>query len=221
MKKLLLIDDDDAMRKLLRSRLQHSYEIFETGDPEEGIVLALQQKPDAILLDLMMPRYSGFEVCQTLSSMSFTQRIPVLIVSGECAERYRDFCKNLGARGFFQKPIDFAALERELDAVIAGAQNTRRPEARVRFRTPLRLSGRDAKGAPLDVSAVTENVTATGFVCLCPAGIREGTAFEVHLAMDGRPFVGTARVVYVNASGASGQMCEFRFLETPIGWVLP
>jgi DNA-binding response OmpR family regulator len=221
MPKLLLIDDDDSMRRLLRSRLEPSYEIIETSDPEEGIVLALQQKPDAILLDLMMPRYSGFEVCQTLSSMSFTQRIPIFIVSGESAERYRDFCKNLGARGFFQKPINFAALRKELEAVIGGGQGAKRPEARVRFRTPLKLSGRDSKGAPLNLTAVTESVTASGFLCVCPAEIKEGAVVEVYLATDGHPFVGKARVSGVDWPGTRGQTCDFQFLETPTDWVLP
>jgi DNA-binding response OmpR family regulator len=53
-------------------RLKNSYKIIDSGSPEEALALALQYKPAAILLDLMMPKYSGFEVCQTLSSLSFT-----------------------------------------------------------------------------------------------------------------------------------------------------
>ena len=67
MNKLLIIDDDESVRKVLRFRLKDSYEITDTGSPEEALALALQTKPDAILLDLMMPKYSGFEVCRTLS----------------------------------------------------------------------------------------------------------------------------------------------------------
>lgn len=221
MPKLLLIDDDDSMRKLLRSRLESSYEIIETPDPEEGIALALRQKPDAILLDLMMPRYSGFEVCQTLSSMSFTQRIPIFIVSGESAERYRDFCKNLGARGFFQKPLNFATLRLKLEAVIGGSQRAERPEPRVRFRTPLKLSGRDAAGAPLYLAAVTESVTTKGFLCACSAEIEEGIIVEVYLTTDGQRFVGRARALRVDWAGTHGQTCYFQFLDTPADWVLP
>jgi len=221
MPRLLIIDDDDAMRRMIRSRLEPAYEILETSDPEEGIVLALQQKPDAILLDLMMPKYTGFEVCQTLSSMSFSQRIPIFIVSGESAERYRDFCQNIGARGFIQKPIDFAALRKELEAVVKNGAGAKRPEARVRFRTPLRLKGLDATGAQLDLTIVTENVTTRGFLCGIDATIAEGTAIEVYLAADGRRFVGKAHVVRVDSPGTRGQMCDFEFLESPTDWVLP
>jgi len=220
MARLLLIDDDDSMRGLLRSRLRSSYEIFETPDPEEGIVLALQQKPDAILLDLMMPRYSGFELCQTLSSMSFTQRIPIFIVSGESAERYQDFCRNLGAKGFFQKPVDFAALRQELQAAIGGNHGRKRPEPRVRFRTPLRLAGTNAKGSRLELSIVTENVTANGFLCGCAADVKEGTVLDVYSAADGQPFIGKARITRVESPGRCTQICDFQFLETPREWVL-
>jgi len=221
MPRLLLIDDDDSMRLLLRSRLQSSYEILETSDPEEGIVLALQHKPDAILLDLMMPRYSGFELCQTLSSMSFTQRIPIFIVSGESAQRCQDFCRNLGAKGFFQKPVDFAVLRQELQTVIGGNHDPRWPEPRVRFRTPLKLAGIDAKGSRVDLLTVTENVTANGFLCGCQAEVREGTVLEVYLADDGQPYVGKARVTRVESPGTRTQTCDFRFLEAPRDWVLP
>lgn len=220
MRTLLIIDDDEATRRLLRARFADAYAIIDTSDPEEGLVLALQRKPDAILLDLMMPKYSGFEVCQTLASMSFTQRIPVLIISGESAERYRDFCTNLGAKRFFQKPFDVGTLRKQLEAVICG-ESSERAEARVRFRTPLKLSGRNSKGSPLQVITVTENVTGGGFLYMCAAEIEKGTVVEVHLATDAGTFVGRARVGRIDFAGTRGQTCDFQFLEAPRDWVLP
>ncbi|MGA2510908.1 MAG: response regulator [Candidatus Acidiferrales bacterium] len=221
MPRLLIIDDDSSMRNLLRSRLQDSYEIIDTLDAEEGIVLALQQKPDAILLDLMMPRYSGFEVCQTLSSMSFTRGIPLFIVSGESSERYRDFCLNLGAKAFFEKPVDFAALRKELAAVIGGNNHARRAEARVRIRVALKLCGIDLKGVKFELVNLTENVTAHGFLCGCRADVKEGAVVEVYLPEDGQKFVGKARIVRVDSPGTHIQRCEFEFVEKPADWVLP
>jgi len=89
---LLIIDDDESLRKVMAFRLKNSYKIIDSGSPEEALALALQHKPDAILLDLMMPKYSGIEVCQTLSSLSFTSHIPILIVSGESSEHYKSIC---------------------------------------------------------------------------------------------------------------------------------
>jgi DNA-binding response OmpR family regulator len=111
MKKVLVVDDDPAIRGLIRTRLQSIYQVIDTGDPEKAFGLALEHKPDAILLDLMMPAYSGFELCQGLHSVSYTSKIPVFIVSGESGGKFRDHCKTLGARAYFEKPVDFAALK--------------------------------------------------------------------------------------------------------------
>ena len=221
MRRLLLIDDDASMRRLLRLQLESSYEIVDTADPEEGIVLALQRKPDAILLDLMMPRYSGFEICQTISSLSFTQRIPIFIVSGESSARYEGFCRNLGAKGFFEKPVDFDQLRIELAAAIEGKPVANRPEPRVRIRAALRLSGLDSAGRAFDLPIMTENVSANGFRCGCRASLHQGAAIDVYLATGGCHFVGKAQLVRVDSAGGAGQTCEFQFTQKPAEWVLP
>ncbi len=221
MRRLLLIDDDESMRKLLRIQLESSYQISDTSDPEEGIVLALQEKPDAILLDLMMPRYSGFEICQTLSSLSFTQKIPIFIVSGESSARYEGFCKNLGAKAFFQKPVDFDHLREELALATEGKGLASRAEPRVRIRAALKLAGLDSAGAPLDLTTVTESVWANGFRCACRTSLTQGSAVDVYLAAIGAQFVGKARVVRVDGAGTAEQSCEFKFTEKPRDWVLP
>ncbi len=217
--RLLIVDDDDSMRKLLRHRLESSYEITDTPDPQEGIALALQQKPDAILLDLMMPRHSGFEVCQTLSSLSFTHRIPILIVSGESVSRYKDFCENLGAKGFFSKPVDFAKLGRALADIIQDNHGTGQGEARVRLKTTLKLRGVDHTQAPFDVLAVTESVTANGFSCELQVNLKTGAVLEVYLATK-QESIGRARLIRVDASGTPRHACEFQFLEKPAYWIL-
>jgi len=173
MRKLLIIDDDDSVRKVLRSRLRDSYEIFDIGSAEDALTLALRHKPDAILLDLMMPRYSGSEVCQTLSSLSFTQHIPILIVSGEASERYREFCENIGAKGFFEKPVDFDALEKRLAELIALSHQGPRPEPRVRLRVMLTLKGIDSTQKEFDLMTATENVGSTGFLRGYPATLAD------------------------------------------------
>jgi CheY-like chemotaxis protein len=217
---LLIVDDDDSMRKLLRHRLEGSYEITDTPDPEEGIALALRQKPNAILLDLMMPRHSGFEVCQTLSSLSFTQGIPILIISGESVLRYKNFCQNLGAKEFFSKPVDFAQLGRALADAIQDSRRAGRVDARVRLKTTLRLRSVDQAQAPFDVVVVTESVTANGFSCGLQVNLKEGAVVEVYLATKEQQSIGRARLIRVDAGGTPAQACDFQFLEKPAGWIL-
>ncbi|MGB0035032.1 MAG: response regulator [Candidatus Acidiferrales bacterium] len=217
---LLIIDDDESVRKVLRFRLKDSYEITDTGSAEEALALALQHKPDAILLDLMMPKYSGFEVCQTLSSLSFTQHIPILIVSGESSARYEDFCENLGAKGFFQKPVDMDALHAKLQKIINGNREKDRPDPRVRLRVMLKLRWIDSKGAQCEVLTVTENVSAMGFLCGCQVAIEPDTVVNAYLARNGTVPVGKAKVARVDWPGTPGQRCDFQFTEKPADWVL-
>jgi len=73
MSKILIVDDDEAIRGFLRQQLEDAYEVADTGNPEDALAMALNLKPDCILLDLMMPMLSGLELCQTLTSLSFTR----------------------------------------------------------------------------------------------------------------------------------------------------
>src|SRR5580704_6186465 len=117
MQKVLVVDDDDSMRGLIRLNLKGAYEVVDTGEPEQALALALEHKPDAILLDLRMPKFSGFDLCRTFSSLSKTQLIPIFVVSGHQEPSTAEALKELGASGFFEKPIDFDALRARLSKV--------------------------------------------------------------------------------------------------------
>src|ERR1700683_1631073 len=183
--KLLIIDDDESIRKVMGFRLRDSYSIIDSGSPEEALALALQHKPDAILLDLMMPKYSGFEVCQTLSSLSFTSHIPILIVSGESSAQYKSLCEKLGAKGFFQKPVDMDALQQKLTDLIAISQHIPQNKPGVRLRVMLKLQGIDSTETEFEIVTATENVGSSGFLCGCTALIGLNSIGEVFLAIDG------------------------------------
>ncbi|MGH9712174.1 MAG: response regulator [Candidatus Acidiferrales bacterium] len=220
MPKLLIIDDDESVRRLLRVQLKDSYDIFDSSSPEEALSMALHHMPDAILLDLMMPRYSGFEVCQTLSSLSFTQHIPILIVSGESSERYREFCENIGAKGFFEKPVDFDALHNRLANLIELSRQRPPPEPRVRIRVMLALKGIDSTNTEFALVTATENVGSGAFLCGCQPPLALGATVKVFLAKDDQSFAGNARVVRVDWPGTLEQRCDFEFIEKPLNWVL-
>src|SRR5258708_12881386 len=163
MQKLLVIEDEEAMRRLLRLNLSDSYEIIDTGDPEQGLALAMQNKPSAILLDLRMPRFSGFELCRTFTALTSTQLTPVFIVSGEAESTTKALCKELGATAYFEKPIDFDLLRSRLAEVLSAKRPERRSEVRVKLRAPLKLSGVDSNGKPFEEPTHTENVTLSPF----------------------------------------------------------
>jgi len=218
--KLLIIDDDESVRKVMGFRLRDSYNIIDSGSPEEALALALQHKPAAILLDLMMPKYSGLEVCQTLSSLSFTSHIPILIVSGESSERYKGLCESIGAKGFFQKPVDIDALQKKLASLIVLKREEIQTKPRVRLRAMLKLRGVDSTDTEFEIVTATENVSASGLLCGCSALVGLNSIVEVFLANDRTPFTGKARVTQVDWPGTVAQRSDFEFLEKPIDWIL-
>jgi CheY-like chemotaxis protein len=219
--KILIVDDDEAVRGLLRMRLSGSYQIVETGDPEQALGLALENKPDAILLDLMMPGFSGFELCQSLHSLSYTSRIPIFVITGEAGTKYKEHCESLGAKGYFHKPVDFAALKAALTEELKGKQPERRAHKRVQMRVLLKLRGNDANGTVFDEATTTDNVSAGGFLCACAVPLVKGTPVDVFLTSGGAErHAGRAHVVRKESTGAAFNRFGFQFDSTTSDWVL-
>ena len=131
MQRILIVDDDESMRGLLRARLSDTYDIIDTANPEQALGLALEHKPEAIFLDLMMPKFSGFELCQSLRSVSYTSRIPIFVISGEAGITHRQHCEDLGATAYFEKPVDFIKLKERLAVEIHTKSVERRAHVRV------------------------------------------------------------------------------------------
>jgi CheY-like chemotaxis protein len=220
MPKILIVDDDQSMRRLLRLRLADTYEIIDTGEPEEALSLALEHRPDAIFLDLMMPKHSGFQLCQSLRSLSHTCRIPIFVITGEAGMKYREHCQQLGATAYFEKPIDFTKLKKSLLETLQAPRSERRAHVRVRMQIGLRLRGTDAAGKRIEELTTTENASAGGFLCSCIASLVQGSIVEVFLSSGTELFVGKAQVVRKEAPGAPWQRYGFRFLEKNSEWVL-
>jgi DNA-binding response OmpR family regulator len=220
MEKLLIVDDEDAIRKLLRINLADRYEIMDTGNPEQALALAMQGKPNAILLDLRMPNYSGFELCRIFKSMTSTQLIPLIIISGEAGATTKLFCKELGATAYFEKPIDFEALRAGLANTLHAARPERRREVRVRLRVMLKLRGTDINEKPFEEVSATENVSQSGFLCGCTALLKKDSTIEVHLVNGGTNFVGKARVVRSEECAAPYPRYGFRFIQKEGDWIL-
>ncbi len=219
--RILVVDDDESVRTMLCIRLSDSYEVVETGDPEQAIALALEHKPDAILMDLMMPGFSGFELCSSLHRLSYTSRIPIFVVTGEAGTKYREYCANLGAKGYFQKPIDFAVLKTTLAAELKDKQPDRRKHKRVQMHVAVKLRGRDAEGKAFEQITTTDNISAGGFLAVCTASLTKGTPVEVFLSGALRErYAGRAQVVRKDSSGAPWQRYGFEFLGTTSDWVL-
>jgi len=80
-KKILIIDDEEDIRELVKMTLGGKYEIIEAYDGLSGLDIAREEKPDLILLDMMMPIVSGKDVCKRLKSSRDTYEIPIVVLT--------------------------------------------------------------------------------------------------------------------------------------------
>lgn len=121
MAKILIVDDDPDMRLAIGSVLRsRSYEVVEARDGKEGLAKLREDKPDLMLLDLLMPNMDGFAVVKELQDSQWMEyrNMPVLIISSireEASQRRYELetGRRLGADDYIEKPIEpFALLER-------------------------------------------------------------------------------------------------------------
>ncbi|WP_437566454.1 response regulator [Sorangium sp. So ce542] len=134
MARILVIEDEPALQKVLDYNLrQAGHEVLLAGQGGEGVRLALDQRPDLVLLDLMLPDLSGTEVCRALQQSEGTQRIPVMIVSARGDEVDRIVGFELGAVDYVVKPFSVRELVLRVHAVLRRAKSSGDGERSIEF----------------------------------------------------------------------------------------
>lgn len=109
--KLLIADDEPAVRALVHATLEgDDYVILEAGDGEEALAVARAEHPALVLLDIMMPRLDGLEVCRRLKADPGTRDIVIVMLTAQAQERDRDRGLAAGADDYFTKPFSPLAL---------------------------------------------------------------------------------------------------------------
>ena len=103
-KKILLIEDEEVMVSLLQKKLtEEGYEVLVARDGEEGLEAIKKNKPDLILLDIIMPKMGGFEVMEEMSKDPEIKDIPIVVVSNSGQPVELDKAQKLGARDWLIK----------------------------------------------------------------------------------------------------------------------
>src|SRR3989344_7909694 len=103
-KKILLVEDDQFLSLLLKGRLEkEGFMVVQAFDGEQGLNLAKTEKPDLIVLDLIMPKLSGFEVLETISGDPQLRAIPVVVATNLGQESDIQKIKSLGVVDYFVK----------------------------------------------------------------------------------------------------------------------
>lgn len=119
MKKVLIVDDQDTIRKMLRLTLSGRYELFEAADSGEAWEALRRVRPDAVILDIMMPgEMDGYQICEKLRGERELKDIHVVMVTarGQDADRQKGMAA--GANAYFIKPFSPLALARHLEEAL-------------------------------------------------------------------------------------------------------
>ena len=104
MTKIMLVEDDKSLREIYSIRLvAEGYEVVSAGDGEEALAMAVQQRPDLVLSDVMMPKISGFDMLDILRSTPETKNIKVIMMTALSSDDQRQRGENLGADKYLVK----------------------------------------------------------------------------------------------------------------------
>ena len=116
---VLIVDDSKTVVHALKAVLEQAgYATLTASDGEQAIDLTRSQKPDVVLMDVIMPGMTGFQATRILHKDSATTHIPVVIISASEQPSEKAWCKRLGAKGFLPKPIQRGQLFPCLEEVL-------------------------------------------------------------------------------------------------------
>jgi len=115
---ILLVDDDHEIVESMRAILENKgYRILVARDGNSGLMVAERENPDLLILDMMMPKKSGFLVLEKLRSRP-GGLIPTIMITGNEGSRHRAYAEMLGVRDYIRKPFAMEKLVRSIDKVL-------------------------------------------------------------------------------------------------------
>lgn len=110
-KNILVVEDDRFMAKMLKARLEtHGFEVDTASDGREGLAKARANRPDLIVLDVMLPRLDGYHVCRLLKFDERYRHIPIFILTTRSQDSDRKIGEAVGADEYLIKPYDMDNL---------------------------------------------------------------------------------------------------------------
>ena len=119
-KRILIIDDEPDIREITKISLKitKQWDVLTAASGSEGIVIAAEQNPDAILLDVVMPRVDGLATLKTLKMGPETKDIPVLLLTATAKLAMKAEYLEWGAQGILMKPFDPGTLGKQIEKAL-------------------------------------------------------------------------------------------------------
>ena len=125
-KKILVVEDEPDIRKLVNYNLaQEHFRVLEAEDGEQGLKIIQRDKPDLVILDLMLPGLSGMELCKILRERSETERLPVLMLTAKAGEADRVVGLEMGADDYLTKPFSPRELVARVRAILRRVESAK------------------------------------------------------------------------------------------------
>lgn len=122
-KRILLVDDETQLVEMVKIRLEASdYEVLCAYDGQEALDKARKEKPDLIILDLMLPKIDGYKVCRMLKFDEKYKNIPIILFSARAQETDVKLGKEVGAEAYITKPFDPPSLLEKIKELLQEPQ---------------------------------------------------------------------------------------------------
>ena len=122
MKKILIVDDQPNVRKMINLALRDNFSLEEAGDADSALELLMADRPDGVVLDVMMPgAMNGFQLCERIKRDASLVGIHVVLVTARGQVSDQELGRALGADAYFVKPFSPLALARHLATALLPA----------------------------------------------------------------------------------------------------
>lgn len=152
--RILIIEDNPDLRMFIGQKLRNQFQILEAEDGETGIESAIDHIPDLIITDVMMPKKSGYEVCDTLKNDLRTSHIPIIMLTAKASRDEKLEGLRMGADDYLLKPFDAEELELRVNNLIQ-----LRKQLRERFATSISLKPEEVTANSIDQIFLEEALT--------------------------------------------------------------
>ena len=143
--KILLVEDNNDFRHYLQEELRRHFVVFEASDGEEGEAVALQQKPDIIITDLMMPKMDGIELCKRIKHNIDVSHIPIILLTASASVENEERGYKEGADAYMTKPFKWEILTARIHNLLA-----QRRQQQNEFKQNAEAEAKDVTISPAD-----------------------------------------------------------------------
>jgi two-component system alkaline phosphatase synthesis response regulator PhoP len=119
MKKILIVEDESGLAETLKMRFEaNGYQADIAGDGQEALAKVRENRPNLILLDIMIPKIDGYKVCRILKFDEKYKNIPILMLTAKTQEEDKELGYSVGANAYLTKPFDTAELMQKIKELL-------------------------------------------------------------------------------------------------------